>query len=554
MALKKIDEIIFKIFQDKFMFYFFQRIIMNGRQRRNAKINIDLINNNDNKDKKDEKNGKTKLSWLERLKLASKTKKPNGPSSILGESAIKDDDKDNENINIVKKKSSKKNMRKSILNEKDVDKKGQFSKKTRKSSNNKYSNTDIEDDNIQSENDNKEKKEHNESKSHHRRDTKVHRSRSSHHKSKSSNHKSKVELNDSDNKKKEDIFTGKRMGNININIINNILSHHKHNPPIKKQKLIIKDQSKEKELEGSSQIKKKKKNKNRKKVNNKTKNETPKSISSYIPSFTNLKKSSNNQLKKTILNLNEKKEENKNEQKKPDSKQPINKKEEYIDEELNTMDYKMALQHDKRNYWQYYWSLLKKKHMIILTFVSNDDYNVFLLKFSLFILSLALFFGINTFFYNENSMHNIFTEQGRYNLIYQIPQTLYSTLISSITSFILKKLSLSQSELIDIKKEKNQNKSKIMADKSKKCLKIKLYSFFAYGLIILLFFWYYISAFSAVYINTQMHLIKDTLISFGISIAYPFLLNFIPAIFRMQSLKTHERECLFKTGQIISFI
>ena len=45
------------------------------------------------------------------------------------------------------------------------------------------------------------------------------------------------------------------------------------------------------------------------------------------------------------------------------------------------MNYKMALEHDKRTYWQYYWSLLKKKHMIILTFVSNDDYNVFLLKF-----------------------------------------------------------------------------------------------------------------------------------------------------------------------------
>jgi hypothetical protein len=340
------------------------------------------------------------------------------------------------------------------------------------------------------------------------------------------------------------------MGNININIINNILSHHKHNPPIKKQKLRKNDQTKEKELEESSQIKKKKKNMYKKKINNKSKNDISKSISSYTPSFANLKKSNKNKLKKTIFNINEKKEE----QKKPDSKQPINKKETYVDEELNTMDYKMALQHDKRNYWQYYWSLLKKKHMIILTFVSNNDYNVFLLKFCLFILSLVLFFAINTLFYSDDSLHNIFSEQGRYNLIYQIPKTLYSTLISTITTFILKKLSLSQSELIDIKKESNQNKSKKMADKSKKRLKIKLYSFFFFGLILLLFCWYYISAFAAVYVNTQMHLIKDTLLSFGISISYPFLINFIPAIFRMRSLKRHDRECLFKTGQIISLI
>ena len=222
--------------------------------------------------------------------------------------------------------------------------------------------------------------------------------------------------------------------------------------------------------------------------------------------------------------------------------------------ELNTMNYRMALEHDKRTYWQYYWSLLKKKHMIILTFVSNDDYNVFLLKFCLFVLSLALFFAINTLFYNDDSMHSIFSEQGRYNLIYQIPKTLYSTLISSITTFILKKLSLSQSELIDIKKEPNQNKSKKMADKSKKCLKIKLYSFFSFGLVLLLFCWYYVSAFAAVYVNTQMHLIKDTLLSFGISIAYPFLINFIPGIFRMHSFKKNDRECLYKTGQIIALI
>ena len=562
IALKKIEEIIFKIFQDKFMFFFFQRIIMDGKQRRNAKINNDLINNDNNKDKKDEKSGKTKLSWLERLKLASKTRKPNGPKPILGESVIKVDDKDNEDINIVKKKTSKKKAINDGLIDntdvKDLNKKDKLSKKKRKNSLNKNdNNTDIEDDNINSENDKKEQKEHNDGKSHHHNKNTQHlRSKSSHHKSKNSQQKNRVDLDDSDNKTKEDIYFGKRMGNININIINNILSHHKHNPPIKKQKLIIKDQTKGKELEESSQIKKKKKKKykHRKKISNKSINETPKSISSYTPSFANLKKSNKNKLKKTIFNLNEKKEEKKDELKKPDSKQPINKKVTYVDEELNTMNYKMALEHDKRTYWQYYWSLLKKKHMIILTFVSNDDYNVFLLKFCLFILSLALFFAINTLFYNDDSMHSIFSEQGRYNLIYQIPKTLYSTLISSITTFILKKLSLSQSELIDIKKEPNQNKSKKMADKSKKCLKIKLYSFFSFGLVLLLFCWYYVSAFAAVYVNTQMHLIKDTLLSFGISIAYPFLINFIPGIFRMHSFKKNDRECLYKTGQIIALI
>jgi len=36
-------------------------------------------------------------------------------------------------------------------------------------------------------------------------------------------------------------------------------------------------------------------------------------------------------------------------------------KEQYNDQELNTMDYKNAIKYDKRTYIQYYWSLLKKK-------------------------------------------------------------------------------------------------------------------------------------------------------------------------------------------------
>ena len=121
-------------------------------------------------------------------------------------------------------------------------------------------------------------------------------------------------------------------------------------------------------------------------------------------------------------------------------------------------------------------------------------------------------------------------------------------------TFILKKLSLSQDELIAIKKEPDKGKSQKLANESKKCLKIKLYLFFFLGNILILFFWYYITAFAAVYPNTQIHLIKDTLLSFGISMTYPFFINLIPGIFRFPSLKSGNKECLYKVGQIISLL
>ena len=51
----------------------------------------------------------------------------------------------------------------------------------------------------------------------------------------------------------------------------------------------------------------------------------------------------------------------------------------------------------------------------------------------------------------------------------------------------------------------------------KNCLLIKFIIFFIFSFILLLFFWYFIACFCAVYTNTQMILIRDTLISFGIS-------------------------------------
>ena len=220
------------------------------------------------------------------------------------------------------------------------------------------------------------------------------------------------------------------------------------------------------------------------------------------------------------------------------------------------MDYETALIYDKREYWQYYISLLKQKHLIILVFISNDDYNVFLLKLSLFILSIALFFALNTLFFRDSTMRYIFTNQGRYNFLYKIPKVLYSTLISSVMTYILKILSLSQNDLIKIKKESDRSKAKKMAADSKKCLTIKLYIFFIIGVCLIIFCWYYTTAFAAVYPNTQMHLIKDTLISFGISMIYPFVINIMPGLFRIPSLKAKNKDqkCLYTTSKILAFL
>ncbi len=55
-------------------------------------------------------------------------------------------------------------------------------------------------------------------------------------------------------------------------------------------------------------------------------------------------------------------------------------------------------------------------------------------------------------------MHKIYEDQGDYNFIFQIPQILYSTLISSAIGIIIKTLSLSQTNIIEMKTEKKRHR------------------------------------------------------------------------------------------------
>ena len=87
----------------------------------------------------------------------------------------------------------------------------------------------------------------------------------------------------------------------------------------------------------------------------------------------------------------------------------------------------------------------------------------------------------------------------------------------------------------------------------KKKLDIKFLLYFIISFIFLLSFWYYLTLFCAVYKNTQWHLLKDTLVSFGFSLITPLVINLLPGIFRIHSLsdKNNKKNYLFKFSQLI---
>ena len=142
----------------------------------------------------------------------------------------------------------------------------------------------------------------------------------------------------------------------------------------------------------------------------------------------------------------------------------------------------------------------------------------------------------------------------KFNFLYQIPQIIYSSLISSGISTIIKYLSLSEDSILEFKNNEEMEKFSALMKKLIKNLKIKFFLFFVLSFILLFLFGFYISCFCGVYINTQIHLIKDTLISFGLSFVDPFVIYLLPGMLRIPALSMKNGECLYKFSQIVQNI
>ena len=211
------------------------------------------------------------------------------------------------------------------------------------------------------------------------------------------------------------------------------------------------------------------------------------------------------------------------------------------DFEINSLDYEESLLLDKRGFFGYYFSLLKNNHPISFSFIPFIDYNSFIIKMFLFFYSFGLDFTINTLFFNDETMNKIYEDKGEFDILYQLPQILLSTVISRIIDSIIRTLALSQENISQLKLGKHKKHLKHKYKKLIKALKIKFTFFFIISFFVLTFFLYYETCFCGVYVNTQMHLIKDSVISFGVGLLYPFGIFLIPGIFRIAALTTKKQ-------------
>ena len=230
--------------------------------------------------------------------------------------------------------------------------------------------------------------------------------------------------------------------------------------------------------------------------------------------------------------------------------------EEYInvdpDLEMNFMPYSEAVQKDKRSFFQYYVSLLKSRHLIISIFI--NDYNSILIKISFVLLIFGICIGVNTIFFNDESIQRIYLKKGGYSIVENITLHLMPIMIAAIAASLVKsitaifiytdKIILKLKEKDEAEKDERMNATLIKVTSKSMLL-------FIITFIILSIFWIYVGSICAIYHNSQVYLIVNGCISFVIVLGLPFLYNFLTALLRISAVKGKNSECLYKMTQFI---
>jgi uncharacterized membrane protein len=212
--------------------------------------------------------------------------------------------------------------------------------------------------------------------------------------------------------------------------------------------------------------------------------------------------------------------------------------------------YEDALENkEQRTFLQNYLTFLKLKQMFIFTFFTTLDRNLKVVKIGLFILFVSFYFAFTALFFNDSIMRKIYEYKGNTDAAVHVPNIILSSLCCIVMNILVKFVSLSERDMYKIRNEKKKEEK----DNIKRKIKIKTYILFGVSIALILFFWYYVSAFCAVFKNSQVHYLINVVGAFIVCNIWPFVTSFIPLILRNIAL-SKESPCVYKASQIAFYI
>ena len=118
-------------------------------------------------------------------------------------------------------------------------------------------------------------------------------------------------------------------------------------------------------------------------------------------------------------------------------------------------------------------------------------------------------------------------------------------------AFIVRLVTLNDRDIIKILSETNALKRNEQIKLTKRSLNIRAIIFYTVSTLIVGVCWYYVSAFCAVFKNSQGHYFTNTLVAFIVCNLWPFVTSGITTGLRKLSLNK-ESAGLYKFSQIVS--
>ena len=118
-------------------------------------------------------------------------------------------------------------------------------------------------------------------------------------------------------------------------------------------------------------------------------------------------------------------------------------------------------------------------------------------------------------------------------------------------AFIIRLVTLNDRDINKILSETKPKERKDQIELTKNSLNIRATIFYAFSIIAVGVCWYYVSAFCAVFKNSQWNYLLNTIFSFIVCNLWPFVTSGITAGLRKLSLNK-ESAGLYKFSQIVS--
>ena len=230
---------------------------------------------------------------------------------------------------------------------------------------------------------------------------------------------------------------------------------------------------------------------------------------------------------------------------------------------LNNYTYEEAIKYDLRQTCEIFYIFALSKQIFFHTFLFHSPIELFSLRLILFIFIFSCDLALNSLFYfNDNISKKYRNSKNLFLFTFSdnITVVLLSTFVGFILLTFLAKLSNSTNDIREVfrKEEEKLKKDKkyIITEKRKyqiileideilKKYKIKVTILIIIEMILMIFFWYFVTAFGHVYKATQISWILDSLLSILSRAIIELLISFgLAKLYRMSV--SSECYCLYK--------